>query len=79
MLAGMALLELDTEDGGAEVDRGLAVEVARVHAEQFGVYGGRKVWRQLAREGIPPVRVVFGAKWGVNPMSRIWATNPAVS
>jgi putative transposase len=23
-----------------------------VHAEQFGVYGARKVWRQLAREGI---------------------------
>jgi putative transposase len=33
-------------------DDELADEVARVHAEQFGVYGTRKVWRQLAREGI---------------------------
>jgi putative transposase len=27
----------------------LKVEIARVHAEQFGVYGARKVWRQLHR------------------------------
>jgi putative transposase len=33
-------------------DEELAREVARVHAEQFGVYGERKVWRQLLREGI---------------------------
>jgi putative transposase len=33
-------------------DQELAADVARVHAEQFGVYGARKVWRQLAREGI---------------------------
>jgi putative transposase len=33
-------------------DQELAAEVARVHAEQFGVYGTRKVWRQLAREHI---------------------------
>jgi putative transposase len=33
-------------------DEALAAEVARVHAEQFGVYGQRKVWRQLLREGI---------------------------
>jgi transposase InsO family protein len=34
----------------------LKVEIARVHAEQFGVYGARKVWRQLHREGISVAR-----------------------
>jgi putative transposase len=33
-------------------DAELAVEVARVHAQQWAVYGARKVWHQLAREGI---------------------------
>ena len=28
----------------------------RVHAEHFGVYGARKVWRQLGREGIAVAR-----------------------
>jgi putative transposase len=32
-------------------DAQLKVEIARVHAEHFGVYGARKVWRQLHREG----------------------------
>jgi putative transposase len=27
-----------------------------VHAENYGVYGARKVWRQLHREGIPVAR-----------------------
>ena len=34
------------------VDAELAVEVSRVFEENFGVYGARKVWRQLNREGI---------------------------
>jgi putative transposase len=33
-------------------DTELKDEIARVHAEHFGVYGARKVWRQLHREGI---------------------------
>jgi putative transposase len=33
-------------------DAELAVEIARVHAANFGVYGVRKVWAALAREGI---------------------------
>jgi putative transposase len=37
-------------------DRKLRAEIARVHAEQFGVYGARKVWRQLHREGIRVAR-----------------------
>jgi transposase InsO family protein len=35
----------------ARRDQRLAVEIARVHRENFGVYGARKVWRQLRREG----------------------------
>lgn len=32
-------------------DEELEREIARVHAENLGVYGARKVWRQLLREG----------------------------
>jgi putative transposase len=37
-------------------DTELKAEIARVHAEHFGVYGARKVWRQLGREGIAVAR-----------------------
>ena len=37
-------------------DAKLKVEIARVHAEHFGVYGARKVWRQLHREEIAVAR-----------------------
>ena len=37
-------------------DDGLRPEIARVHAENFGVYGARKVWRQLSREGVAVAR-----------------------
>jgi putative transposase len=37
-------------------DGELAGEIARVHRENFGVYGARKVWRQLHREGMPVAR-----------------------
>jgi putative transposase len=37
-------------------DEELKAEIARVHAENFGVYGARKVWRQLHREGITVAR-----------------------
>jgi putative transposase len=33
-------------------DAELCEHIARVHAENFGVYGARKVWLQLNREGI---------------------------
>ena len=32
-------------------DRALCVEIRRVWEENFQVYGARKVWRQLQREG----------------------------
>jgi len=37
-------------------DQELKAEIARVHAANFGVYGARKVWRQLHREGIAVAR-----------------------
>lgn len=37
-------------------DRALRPEIRRVHEENFGVYGVRKVWRQLHREGLPVAR-----------------------
>jgi transposase InsO family protein len=37
-------------------DQQLQAEIRRVHAEHFGVYGARKVWRQLHREGIVVAR-----------------------
>ncbi|WP_407531055.1 IS3 family transposase [Methylobacterium oryzisoli] len=40
----------------ARRDAALVAEIRRVHAANFGVYGVRKVWRQLAREGITVAR-----------------------
>jgi transposase InsO family protein len=37
-------------------DQELQAEIARVHADNFGVYGARKVWRALNREGIDVAR-----------------------
>jgi putative transposase len=37
-------------------DQALKVEIRRVHDDNFGVYGARKIWRQLHREGIAVAR-----------------------
>jgi putative transposase len=37
-------------------DAKLKAEIRRVHQDNFGVYGARKVWRQLHREGITVAR-----------------------
>ena len=37
-------------------DRTLVPEIRRVHEENFGVYGARKVWRQLGREDFAVAR-----------------------
>ena len=37
-------------------DEQLKVEIQRVHLDNYGVYGARKVWRQLRREGIEVAR-----------------------
>jgi transposase InsO family protein len=40
----------------AKRDRTLEPEIARVFAENFEVYGARKIWRQLEREGVAVAR-----------------------
>jgi putative transposase len=40
----------------AERDAELLGHIRRVHRDNFGVYGPRKVWLQLNREGIPVAR-----------------------
>ena len=40
----------------ARQDVALKPEIARVFAENFAVYGVRKVWRQMMREGFPVAR-----------------------
>jgi transposase InsO family protein len=40
----------------ARRDLVLCEEIRRVHVANFGVYGARKVWRQLGREGIAVAR-----------------------
>jgi transposase InsO family protein len=40
----------------ARRDAQLRIEIRRVHEANFGVYGARKVWRQLGREGIALAR-----------------------
>ncbi len=37
-------------------DAELTAEIRRVHQANYGVYGARKVWHQLLREGIPVAR-----------------------
>ncbi|WP_240496294.1 IS3 family transposase [Streptomyces torulosus] len=37
-------------------DAELKTQISRVHADNFSVYGVRKVWRQLHREGTPVAR-----------------------
>ena len=40
----------------AKRDLAFKPEIARVFAENFAVYGVRKVWRQMTREGFPIAR-----------------------
>jgi len=40
----------------AQRDQELKPEIARVFAENFAVYGVRKVWRQMTREGFSIAR-----------------------
>ena len=40
----------------ARRDEGLKVEIKRVFEDNYEVYGARKVWRQLQREGFDVAR-----------------------
>ena len=46
----------DNRPARARRDAALKVEIQRVFDENFQVYGVRKVWRQLGREGIAAAR-----------------------
>ena len=49
-------IDADKRSARARRDAELKIEVQRVFAENFGVYGARKVWRQLRREGLAVAR-----------------------
>ena len=34
----------------------MLTEIRWVHADNYGVYGARKVWRRLRRDGVPVAR-----------------------
>ena len=67
-------------------DAELLAQIRRVHADNYGVYGVRKVWLQLRREGIMVARctverlmkadglhgVVRGAKMRTTRRMRLW-------
>ena len=40
-------------------DAELLAQIRRVHEENYGVYGARKVWHQLHREGIQVARCTW--------------------
>jgi putative transposase len=69
--------------GRAVRDDELKVGIARVHAANFGVYGVRKVWHQLRREGVDVGRDRVGRLMdelgltGVTRSKRIRTTLPA--
>ena len=48
--------EPERAPGRVRRDGWLSGEIRRVYAEHFGVYGVRKVWRQLRREGVTVTR-----------------------
>ena len=58
-------------------DTQLKVEIARVHAEHFGVYGARKVWRQLHREGIAVARCTVQRLMGELHLEGVRRGSPA--
>ena len=63
----------------ARRDTTLRTEIRRVYEENFGVYGIRKVWRQLLREGIAVARCTMARlmrRMGL--WNAAWKSNPAL-
>jgi putative transposase len=44
------------ESARATSDRVLAVQIERVHEDNYGVYGARKIWAELNRQGVEVAR-----------------------
>src|SRR5689334_8467647 len=61
----------------ARRDVGLRAEIRRVFEANFGVYGVRKVWRQLGREGVSVARCTNGTFDAPNGLAwrRSWQGN----
>ena len=71
--------------GASPARRRLATEIRRVFEANFGVYGVRKVWRQLGREGFDVARCTVARlmrQWACKVSSRqevrTTVSNPAV-
>ena len=54
--AHIARIDPSKRSARAKRDEALKIEVRRVFEENFRVYGARKVWRQLRREGFTIAR-----------------------
>jgi hypothetical protein len=57
----------DLRSDRAKPDDGLSIELRRVFDENFQVYGIRKVWRQMKREGF------YIARCTVERLMKAWA------
>ena len=72
-----------TPSARSVADAALALDIARVHRDHFGVYGVRKAWRQLHREGLSVGRDRVARLMrslglaGVTRAKRIRTTQPA--
>jgi putative transposase len=53
-------LDLAKLSGRDRRDLPLKPKIAQVFAQNFEIYGARKVWRQLGRAGIPVARCTMG-------------------
>jgi len=66
-------------------DEELRPEIRRVHAENYGVYGARKVWKQLKREGFRVARCTVARLMremglrGVSRGKKVKTTQPATA
>jgi putative transposase len=64
-------------------DEEIKPEIRRVHADNYGVYGARKVWKQLNREGIKVARCTVARLMremglrGVSRGKKVKTTQPA--
>ena len=53
-------------------DAELLAQIRRVHKENYGVYGVRKVWHQLRREGIVVARCTVQANENRHVFCSLW-------
>ena len=59
-------------------DEELKAEVSRVHAENYSVYGARKVWLHMRREGIDVARCTVERLMGAFIMDIVFPSSSFV-